>query len=289
MLKAGGITDCDYSVSGMFDPKGRFEDIFSVTDDMIYDIYAPIREKADNLGITISLTHGLGGVLVSSCKNGIKEYVARSRATYLAAKILGAKLIVQHPSYSSDRKYEIGREQEIEHMIYAYGACREALEETGIVCCIENMFSHDFIRHHRCPTNLSRAKELATVSDALGKNYGVCLDIGHCIVTEDDPVGAIHTLNDRILCIHAHGGDGMWDLHQKPYVPQGIAASHHPIMVDWEGVMKALADIGYNGTLNFEVGFTCPPEVRASESRYLNAIGKYLVSVYKNALKEKLL
>ncbi len=286
-LKEGGITCCDYSISGMFDPKGRFSDIFSVTDEQIYDIYAPIREKADSLGIEIPMTHGLGGVTVKGCEGGVKEYAARARATFVASKILGAKHCVQHPSYKTDRKYEIGMDEEIEHMIWAYGACNEALEETGIVCCIENMFTHDYIQHHRCPTNLSRAKELATVSDALGKNYAVCFDIGHSIVTEDDPVDAIYTLNNRIACLHAHGGDGMWDLHQMPYVPQGIAASHHPILVDWDKVMTALADIGYEGDLNFEVGFCCPPAVRASEAKYLYVIGKYLVSVYKKALKEK--
>ena len=287
VLAKAGIPCCDYSVSGMFDPKGRFEDIFSVTDEQIYDIYAPIREKSDRLGIKIPMTHGLGGVQVRYCKDGIKEYVARSRATYVASKILGATHIVQHPSYSADRKYEIGMQQEIEHMIWAYGACNEALEETGIVCCIENMFTHDYIHHHRCPTNLSRAKELATVSDALGKNYGVCLDIGHCIVTEDDPVQAIYTLGERIKCIHAHGGDGMWDLHQMPYVPQAIAASHSPVLIDWDAVMKALADVGFTNVLNFEVGFASPSPCRVAEAKYLAAIGNYLASVYENALKEK--
>ncbi len=287
VLAAAGITNCDYSLSAMFVPKGRFSDIFSVTDRQIYDIYAPIREKADKLGIKIPMTHGLGDAIVKECKGGIKEYVARSRATYLASKILGAKYCVQHPSYNSNRKYEIGMNEEIEHMIYAYGSCNDALEETGVICCIENMFSHDEIQHHRCPTNLSRAKEMVTVSDALGKNFAVCFDIGHSIVTEDDPVQAIYTLGDRIVCLHAHGGDGMWDLHQMPYVPQGIAASCHPIFVDWNAVMKALADIGYKGDLNFEVGFSSPAPVRVSEAKYLNAIGKHLVSVYEKALKEK--
>ncbi len=287
VLKAGGITACDYSVSGMFDPKGRFDDIFSVTDEQIYDIYAPIKEHADRIGMTIPMTHGLGGVTVKGCSGGIKEYAARARATFVASKILGAKYIVQHPSYKTDRKYEIGMDEEIEHMIWAYGACNEALEQTGIVCCIENMFSHDEIQHHRCPTNLSRASELATVCDALGKNFAVCFDIGHSIVTEDDPVQAIYTLGNRIACLHAHGGDGMWDLHQMPYVPQGIAASCHPIMIDWDKVMIALADVGYTNVLNFEVGFSSPQPVRVAEAKYLNAIGKYLVSVYNNALEEK--
>ena len=287
VLASAGITCCDYSVSGMFDPKGRFEDIFSVTDEQIYDIYAPIREHADRLGIEIPMTHGLGGVQVRYCKDGIKEYVARARATFVAAKILGATHIVMHPSYKTDRKYEIGKDEEIEHMIWAYGACNDALEQTGVVCCIENMFTHDYVRHHRCPTNLSRASELATVSDALGKNFAVCFDIGHSIVTEDDPVDAIYALGDRIVCLHAHGGDGMWDLHQMPYVPQGVAASHHPIFIDWDKVMVALADIGYKGNLNFEVGFSSPAPCRVAEAKYMNAIGKYLVQVYEKTLKEK--
>ncbi len=285
VLAKAGIPCCDYSVSGMFGLNGRFADVSDITDEKIYDIYAPIREKADSLGIKIPMAHGLGDVSVKACKGGLEEYVKRSRATYVAAKILGATHIVQHPSFKTDRKYEIGMDEEIEHMIWAYGACDDALEETGIVCCIENMFSHDYVQHHRCPTNLSRASELATVSDALGKNFAVCFDIGHSIVTEDDPVQAIYTLGNRIACLHAHGGDGMWDLHQMPFVPQGVAASCHPIIIDWEAVMKALADTGYKGILNFEVGFCSPMPCRVAEAKYLNAIGKYLVSIFDKEKK----
>lgn len=288
LLKETGFEACDFSVGGAFNPiKGKFADMSEATDEKIYEIYAPIREHADKIGIEIFQTHGIGTFSVKDCPGGLEDYVARARATYLASKILGAKYCVHHPSFINGRRYELGMQEAIEHMLTSYGACNDALEEMGVVCCIENMHHTDVVHRHRAATNLSRASELAQISDALGKNFAVGLDIGHCTVTQDDPVQAIYILGDRIACLHCHDNDGIMDRHQMPYVPQAAPASHHPIKIDWEGVMKALADVGYKGTLSFELTPPGPPPVNVAGYKYLAAIGRYFVSIYENSLKEK--
>ncbi len=279
-IAKAGFEACDFSVDWYFSSKASaVRDIFNITDQDIIDYFTPVRKLADELGIEIYQTHGLS-CSVSSLEGGIKEYVALSRGSYIASKVLGAKYCVQHPSFNCDRRYDEFLKESIDHMLETYGACNDALEETGVICCIENMHHGDKVYKHRCATSLSRAKELAEVSDALGKNFGVCLDVGHCTVTEDDPIEAVSIIGDRLKVLHCHDNDGMWDLHQFPYVPQGTPPSRHPLAIDWEAFMKALADNNYNGTFNFETWAPGPEPIRDAGEKYLAAIGRYLVSRY---------
>jgi len=287
-IAKAGLEACDFSVDWYFtSASSPLYDINNITDQQIIDYFTPVRNLADELGIEIFQTHGIGCISVKSCEGGLKEYVKRARGTYLASKVLGAKYCVHHPSFDADRRYDEFLKESIDHMLESYGACNEALEETGVICCIENMHHGDKVYGHRCATSLSRAKEMAEVSDALGKNFGVCLDVGHCTVTQDDPVEAVSIIGDRLKVLHCHDNDGMWDLHQFPYVPQGVAARRHPLQIDWEAFMKALADNNYNGTFNFETWAPGPAPIRDAGEKYLAAIGRYLVSIYENALKEK--
>ncbi len=281
LIARAGFEACDFSLDWYFSSKASaVRDIFNITDQDIIDYFTPVRKLADELGIEIYQTHGLS-CSVNSLEGGLKEYVALSRGSYIASKVLGAKYCVQHPSFNCDRRYDEFLKESIEHMLETYGACNDALEETGVICCIENMHHGDKVYSHRCATSLSRAKELAEVCDALGKNFGVCLDVGHCTVTEDDPVEAISIIGDRLKVLHAHDNDGMWDLHQFPYVPQGKASSRNPMFIDWEAFMKALAESNYNGTFNFETWAPGPEQIRDSGQKYLAAIGRYLVSRYE--------
>ena len=280
-LAKAGFNACDFNVGWYFSSKSSaVYDIYNLTDQDIIDYFTPLRKLADELGIEIYQTHGLGCVVVDDFEGGIKEYADRARATYLASKVLGAKYCVQHPSFDCTCPYDINRKRSIEHMLMAYSACNEALEEFGIVCCIENMHHTSPAYRHRAATSLSRTKDMAERCDTLGKNFGVCLDVGHCTVTGDDPIEAVYILGDRLKVLHTHDNDGMWDLHQFPYVPQGKAPSRHPLSIDWEAFMKALADVGYEGSLSFETSAPCPAPIADSAYKYLAAIGRYLVSRY---------
>ena len=45
-------------------------------------------------------------------------------------------------------------------------------------------------------------------------------------------------------CTHIHDNDGIYDRHTLPYYGN----------IDWESVMKAFAETGYEGNLNYEAG-----------------------------------
>ena len=108
-----------------------------------------------------------------------------------------------------------------------------------------------------------------------------CLDI-MCKSADVEFVTWERKLGGRLVngCTHVHDNFGDTDAHTLPYYGK----------VDWESVMKALADIGYNGDLNYEAsGFIkdIPVELRIDGLEYMAKVGRYLISrfeYYKNAL-----
>ena len=84
-------------------------------------------------------------------------------------------------------------------------------------------------------------------------------------------------------CTHFHDNMGDCDAHTLPYYGT----------VDWESVMKALAEIGYKGNLSYEAsGFiaTVPTELRPEGLKYMAKVGHHLINrfeYYKNLISEE--
>lgn len=72
---------------------------------------------------------------------------------------------------------------------------------------------------------------------------GVVFDTGHFFVQKEILPVAIEKLGERILLVHLADNDGVQDHHWAP----GKGA------VPWEGVLRALAKVGYAGFANIDV------------------------------------
>ena len=75
-------------------------------------------------------------------------------------------------------------------------------------------------------------------------------------------------------CTHVHDNFGETDSHTLPFYGK----------VDWESVMKALAEIGYKGDLNYEAsGFiaTVPTELYTDALKYMAKVGHYLIDRFE--------
>ena len=284
-IKECGFDACDFQLGWYFGANGPFADVMNVNDEDVIKYFSDIKQKADEMGMEVFQTHGSFSGQVSSYPGGPAEYVRRAELDFIATKALGAKYCVQHPYINLNRRYDVCREQSIKEAIHVYREYIPALEKTGVICCLENMHHGDLVYKHRCCTTLSRAQEMADMCDELGKNFAICLDIGHCTVTEDDPIEAVEICRHRLVCLHTHDNDGIWDLHSYPFNPQSIWGKDRPrktkpIQIDWPLLMKTLKKVGYNGTLNFEIG--CIGPVPNAFYRYLAAIGRYLDGIFTN-------
>lgn len=78
----------------------------------------------------------------------------------------------------------------------------------------------------------------------------VCFDTNH-LLGGRKPQDFIRTLGDKIVTVHFSDYDGLDEKHWMP--GEGI--------IDWNAVMDAFDEIGYQGPVLYELGYTAPPTI----------------------------
>ena len=132
--------------------------------------------------------------------------------------------------------------------------------------------------HFAIETGPERAEVLRAFLDSLGsRGVAVNLDPANLVmVTGDDPVKAVYTLNDYI--VHTHAKDGIKLLDKSPEIIYGLveeeiqmgeAFREVPLGtggVDFPKYLAALDDIGYKGylTIEREVGENPAADIRTA-------------------------
>jgi sugar phosphate isomerase/epimerase len=98
---------------------------------------------------------------------------------------------------------------------------------------------------------------------------GITFDTSHANVRGLDLGAAIRQLGPLICCTHISDNDGSGDQHR---VPGGGT-------IDWPSVMAAFREIGYQGTLNFEIPGEEHPqrELLGIKLRYASEVAEWLV------------
>jgi hexosaminidase len=157
---------------------------------------------------------------------------------------LGGRTAVVHPS-GPPRSGEppLSLDNIGARMEYAHGSVSELVkvaEETGVRIALENLPSH------RVPYRpLESTQELrAFIADLPAEHVGICLDVGHCLISGYDPAGQARIAAERLYALHLQDGDGRGDRHWVP--GRG--------MIDWPSMGSALLDIGFDGAWTIEVG-----------------------------------
>lgn len=93
--------------------------------------------------------------------------------------------------------------------------------------------------------NSDEISELISVDDRLR----VCFDTNHLL--SEDPIEFIHKLGDKIITMHVADYDFINERHWLPGEGK----------LDWNAILQALKDIGYNGIWLYEISFICPPSI----------------------------
>lgn len=164
-----------------------------------------------------------------------------------ASGILGAPYAVVHPQRDENKVTLV---DETVEMLKPF---RDAAEKWGVTLAVENMFS-------------TSACQLAEIADKL--ECVVCWDAGHANVGGFDQRESILLLGDRLKVLHLHDNYGVKDDHNSPYFGT----------IDWKGFVKALNEIHYDGTFNYEVNADrLPANLRKEHARYLVQAAKDLL------------
>jgi len=119
-------------------------------------------------------------------------------------------------------------------------------KEHGVKIATENMWNWNADRTRTCFAACSTTESFRAHLDAVNDPYLVaCLDIGHSEMrgSGSGAVNMIRGLGKKLKCLHVHDNDLLHDSHQLPYTMQ----------IDFDAVLKALKEIGYNGDMTLEV------------------------------------
>lgn len=187
---------------------------------------------------------------------------------------IGCRYIVVHPictdkPMSDDEAFEMNFD--------LFKRFIPALLETDTVICVENVYHYYMGRI--LSISASNAEFLSRLVDELnlfaGKEcFGICYDAGHGNITGKSHYRELLVYGDRLKTLHLHDTDGVHDTHLIPYTGRYIDRQ----ATDWEGMLKGLAKIGYNGSINFEngSGVLAFPQIAQPAALQLDAcIGKY--------------
>ena len=151
---------------------------------------------------------------------------------------LGCHRAVFHPYY------ELGREENTRAgNMRLYEKLMPLLEEGQIVLSLENVYgpkcSHAY---HSAPEELLYYTERFD-SPCLG----ICLDTGHAVLREQDPVEMLKAVAHRLTALHLHTVLPGLDLHTIPYFT-GSAEK-----IDWKTFVRELKKTPYQGSFNLEL------------------------------------
>ena len=168
------------------------------------------------------------------------SFVPKIREVYLKRAIectaeAGGKICIIHPDNNSSAETNAEFYQEL--LPFA--------KEHGVKIATENMWNWENGAKTACAAACSHHDDFCKHIDIVNDEFLVaCLDIGHAEMAglnTSAPI-MIRALNERLQALHIHDNDKIGDSHQIPF----------SMNIEWEGIAKALKEIGYKGYLTLE-------------------------------------
>ncbi len=236
-LKEAGFRYADISFFERYASGSRY---FTTDNAVLADEYKRVLE---NVGITPVQSHEPRGNMLGN-DGGAYYFKKTTRAIDLAGRI-GIPSITLHTGVEAS---PLTREEFMEKSAEGFKKHIPLAEKYGIRLLIENTsFVADGI-------HIAAADDLLELLDRIGHPlFGVCWDTGHANMCKLNQYNEIKKLGDRLMGLHVHDNYAVRrvvgpnpaerDLHQIPYWGE----------VNFDAVITALLEIGYQGYFNLEV------------------------------------
>lgn len=258
MIAKAGFGGYDYSIIEMKNPQSELAGAN-------YKAYVrEIKKVADDVGLPCLQSHSL--FYRASTKKEIEVLNDWHKRAIEIASYLGSPYIVIHPlnDFTAEQNYE-----------YLYSVLLPFAKQAGIKIATENMYNYDGRNYITYPAACGTPEDFCKHIDIAKDEYLVgCLDIGHAEMP--NAVGApamIRALGkERIKCLHVHDNNKYDDCHTTPF-------GRH-CHINWQNVIDALKEIGYDGNFTFECGMIFgryPDELLQSVCDHIAQIGDYFV------------
>ena len=243
--------------------------------DAMDEHFTKIKERADELGIIISQTHGRCRTYTPDEKDCINARWASERDLY-ATKLLGAPACVIHNITTGRwglRSADFMHEKNARFI----KDIAPFAEKNGVAIGFET-FGDAHVDGKRYIDFFGDSDELWRQYNLVEtKNKVICLDTGHtnkaqCVAREhgSEVLGvadSVRLFGKELKLLHLHDNNSYSDQHLPPHWAGKDGA------IDWDATMAALDEVGYSGVYNFELNLSYFKSVL---SDMVPVLGKYL-------------
>ena len=239
-----------------------------------------VGEVAEKCGVKLHQAHAPSVKLGSFVRNAqfadpahMELYKEGMRKTILACGKLDVKWLFIHPLTCPEYNYE--RKATLEENIRFWSPYVELAEKNGVGIAFENQLP--FLKRQLAQRYCSHYEDLIEFVDSFADPMvGICWDTGHANQSDFDQYRALTAVGHRLKALHLHDNHyGNKDEHLLPFMGE----------VKWEDVIRALVDIGYDGTLNYESAKACSQACGEAQMQLIRL--SYENACYLNQLFEE--
>jgi len=252
-IAEAGFTKIDFNLDAFLINKdvyaGRLNKFFDKEIPELVAIFQKYKQAMDMYGLKPSQMHAPYPVYVPG--NGKATAYMQANVipkSIIIAEAMGVPWVVIHPF---KLQYSKGKEVERQTNLEYFKMLVPLLKQCGVKVCLENLYEGvgKRITEGVCSDVEDAIWYIDTLNEYAGQElFGFCLDTGHLQLAKKDPYEFITKMGSRIKALHLHENNGKDDTHQLPFTFGRDESSG----VDWEGILRGLKEIGYQGTLNFE-------------------------------------
>lgn len=213
--------------------------------------YTALRQYGESIGVRVAQTHGR----IRAYRLGEPDFNEGQRLSarldLLATRALGSRYCVMHAVHlgavaAPEDQRSLNRQMFRDFLPFAqeYGVCI-ATETLGSIHTADGGRTVDFFGDTE---EFICAYEEFKAIPAYAEHLCVCMDTGHthraaAFAGQSSCTEMIRRLGGAIECLHLNDNDGVEDMHLAPKMGT----------LDWQEVMKTLADIHYDGVYNMEL------------------------------------
>ena len=283
MLKKTGFSCVDFSLNSYLENTALYReeknDFFDQSDRELETFFTPHKKGAKEAGIRIHQLHMPYPNYVPNGSRELNDYLRNVVApkSMRICSFLECRYIVVHgfklAKQLGSEEAEWERTEQFLHFLAPMA------KELGITICIENLYQNT--GGHLVEGPGCNVKKAAERIDRINEKYkaqvlGFCFDTGHANLVGIDFEGFLTALGDRLKVLHIHDNDGMKDLHQIPFT--FTKTRENRTSTDWEGFVRGLRAIRFDGALSFETApvlSSFPEAMKEDVLRLIGRIGRW--------------
>lgn len=175
-----------------------------------------------------------------------------------------------HPRSYMISEYDAEEEYKAAYT-FLYPFCEYA-HRVGVRLGLENMRGAGQSAPARIRRFGTNVEDLIRLADEL--DVGICWDTGHANISMQDQYKSLIKVGKRLRLIHVNDNFGEDDVHIAPFMGN----------VDWDGFIRGLKEVGYQGDMNLEV--TCkqmPASLWRPYTQVIAQAGRTLIDRFERA------